>query len=382
MSAMAPIWAVVPVKAPSSAKQRLAAALSQAIRRDLALAMLEDVLSALAGARGLAGIIVVTVDPTVATIAARHGARISDADANAGHTAAVMGAARRLAADGSAMLTLPGDVPLATWAEIEQVIAAQRAGNRFVIVPARDEHGSNAILGLPRTPCRCASATIAIFRISPRRALAASSPRSCACLASASTSTRRMTSPRFSRFGAPTHARNLARSHRRARGMTSALSRDEALALAAGSDLVELMARAADVARCRSRRCRLLFAQGVHSADAALPRQLPLLHVRAAAARRRKRLSDARRSAGHRPRRRGRGLHARRCSPSATSPSSAIARRARRWPRSAIETTLDYLGAMAALVLTRDRAAAAHQSRRHDAPTTSPAARGVGRRRA
>lgn len=149
MSAALPISAVVPVKAPSSAKQRLAATLSQAIRHDLALAMLEDVLAALAGARGLAGVVVVTVDPTVETIAARYGAQISDVDANAGHTAAVMGAARRLAARGEAMLTLPGDVPLATSAEIEQVIAAQRLGNRFVIVPARDERGSNAIFATP-----------------------------------------------------------------------------------------------------------------------------------------------------------------------------------------------------------------------------------------
>lgn len=149
MSAALPIWAVVPVKTPDAAKQRLGAALPQAVRHDLALAMLEDVLAALTGARGLAGIVVVTVDPTVATIAARYGAQISDAEANAGHSAAVMGAARRLAARGEAMLTLPGDVPLAKSAEIEQVIAAQRAGNRFVIVPARDEHGSNAILATP-----------------------------------------------------------------------------------------------------------------------------------------------------------------------------------------------------------------------------------------
>lgn len=149
MSADLPIWAVVPVKTPDAAKQRLAAALSQAVRHDLALAMLEDVLAALAGARGLVGIQVVTIDPNVATIAARYGAQISDADANAGHTAAVMGAARRLAADGAAMLTLPGDVPLVTAAEIEQLIAAQRGGNRFVIAPARDERGSNAILATP-----------------------------------------------------------------------------------------------------------------------------------------------------------------------------------------------------------------------------------------
>jgi 2-phospho-L-lactate guanylyltransferase len=79
----------------------------------------------------------------------RYGAQISEDNATEGHTAAVMGAARRLAARGDAMMTIPGDVPLATSAEIERVIAAHQRGHRFVIVPARDELGSNTILAAP-----------------------------------------------------------------------------------------------------------------------------------------------------------------------------------------------------------------------------------------
>ncbi|HLI19565.1 MAG TPA: 2-phospho-L-lactate guanylyltransferase [Stellaceae bacterium] len=146
---MSVIRAVVPVKDTGTAKQRLASALSQKQRSALALAMLEDVLSALTSARGLAGIEVVTIDEAARAIALRHGATISDAAACEGHTAAVTTAARRLARRGEAMLTIPGDVPLVTAAEIERVIALHRAGNRFVIAPARDERGSNAILAAP-----------------------------------------------------------------------------------------------------------------------------------------------------------------------------------------------------------------------------------------
>ncbi len=146
---MSAIWAVVPVKDTSTAKQRLAAALPQKLRTELALAMLEDVLAALVGARGLVGIEVVTIDEAASEIARRYGARISTDSCLEGHTAAVDGRAHRLAAGGEAMLTVPGDVPLATSAEIERVIEAHRAGGRFVIVPARDEHGSNAILAAP-----------------------------------------------------------------------------------------------------------------------------------------------------------------------------------------------------------------------------------------
>lgn len=146
---MSAIRAVVPVKDTATAKQRLASVLPQQQRSALALAMLEDVLAALASARGVAGIEVVTINEAAGEIARRYGATISDAAARDGHTAAVMTAARRLAACGEAMMTIPGDVPLVTSAEIERVIAAHRAGGRFVIVPARDELGSNAILAAP-----------------------------------------------------------------------------------------------------------------------------------------------------------------------------------------------------------------------------------------
>lgn len=146
---MSAIWAVVPVKDTRDAKQRLAAALPQAQRSALALAMFEDVLEALAATRGLAGIIVVTVDRAARDLAQRYGAEVSAGQATDGHTAAVMGAARRLATRSEAMLTIPGDVPLVTAAEIELVIAAHRSGHRFVIVPARDELGSNTILAAP-----------------------------------------------------------------------------------------------------------------------------------------------------------------------------------------------------------------------------------------
>ena len=146
------IQAVVPIKDTSDAKRRLAGVLCAARRQELALAMFEDVLAALTGVRELAGIVVVTVDPAAATIAARYGARVSNAGAREGHTGAVAVAARALAAE--AMLTLPGDIPLVEGDDIRQLIdvhrnATGRGARAFTIVPARDERGSNAILCSP-----------------------------------------------------------------------------------------------------------------------------------------------------------------------------------------------------------------------------------------
>ena len=144
------IWAVVPVKDTATAKQRLTPALPPHLRQGLALAMLEDVLTALAEARGLAGRILVTTDPGAITIAARYGAECWPDDAANGHTGAVTAAACRLADEGrGGMLTLPGDMPLVTPAEIEQLLAAHRPTPSFTIAPSHDEKGSNAIILSP-----------------------------------------------------------------------------------------------------------------------------------------------------------------------------------------------------------------------------------------
>lgn len=147
---MVDLWAVVPVKERDRAKERLAPRLPPHMRQALALAMLEDVLSALAATPVLSGLIVVTIDPAARDLAARYGARIVEQGAREGHTGAVSAAARLIAAEGHAgMLTLPGDVPLVTAGEIGQVIAAHRPAPSFTIVPSRDEGGSNMILLSP-----------------------------------------------------------------------------------------------------------------------------------------------------------------------------------------------------------------------------------------
>ena len=150
MTARRIIHAVVPVKDTAQAKQRLAAVLSPAQRQDLALAMLADVLAALALVRDLAGILVVTADPAAAAIAGRHGARVVTEGARAGHTGAVAVAARQLGRDG--MLALPGDIPLVEPDDIRQLIVAHGTGAQgaaFTIAPARDDRGSNAVLCSP-----------------------------------------------------------------------------------------------------------------------------------------------------------------------------------------------------------------------------------------
>ena len=154
MSVPRKICVVVPVKDTVQAKQRLAALLPAERRQELALAMFEDVIAAIGSVRELAGIVVVTIDPAVAAIAARHSARVMSEGACEGHTSAVMAAARHLAAEGCDLLTLPGDIPLVEPSDVRHLVrvhsaSADRGAGAFTIVPARDELGSNAVLCSP-----------------------------------------------------------------------------------------------------------------------------------------------------------------------------------------------------------------------------------------
>jgi 2-phospho-L-lactate/phosphoenolpyruvate guanylyltransferase len=144
------IWAIVPVKELAGAKQRLSSCLSPEERRALATMMLEDVLEAVSAVRELAGLLVVAVDPVATSLAGRYGARVVTEGALEGHTGAVTAAARLLVREGRAgMMTMPGDIPRLSSAEIAATLAAHRDAPAFTIVPAHDDLGSNMILCSP-----------------------------------------------------------------------------------------------------------------------------------------------------------------------------------------------------------------------------------------
>jgi 2-phospho-L-lactate guanylyltransferase len=144
------MWAVVPVKDLAGAKQRLASVLDSRERLALYRAMLEDVLSALAATRGLDGVALVSRDGEAAGLAARFGARVIAEPANRGHRAAVSTAARVLATEGAdGLLQLPGDLPLASAAEIETVLAAHGRAPAVTLVPSHDGLGTNCLAASP-----------------------------------------------------------------------------------------------------------------------------------------------------------------------------------------------------------------------------------------
>jgi len=137
-------WAVVPVKRLAQAKHRLASVLEPEPRRQLAAAMLRDVLAALTATPGLDRIVLATSEPT----ATAFGCPVVD-DGGGGLNAAIARAATVAEAAGAErMLVVAADVPLVTAPEIARVLAAGMEAP-VIIVPDDKGLGTNALLLSP-----------------------------------------------------------------------------------------------------------------------------------------------------------------------------------------------------------------------------------------
>ncbi len=142
------IFAILPVKAPGNAKQRLAGVLSAQQREALARMMYEDTLAALCAAEGIGRVVVVTSDAGAACLARRSGALVFEEREQESHSASADSACRRaLELGATTAILVPIDVPLATKADFKCLAAAARPG--VVIVPSSDGTGTNALVRTP-----------------------------------------------------------------------------------------------------------------------------------------------------------------------------------------------------------------------------------------
>lgn len=143
------IVAVIPMKPLSLAKRRLANLLPQPELQALVRAMLCDVLKAVHASGQVDKSFVVTADPAIAAIANKYGAGHILEDSPVGLNDAVTLAARHIEKlNSETMLVLPGDVPLVTAAEIDELVLLSR-NHGLGIVAAHDGDGTNALLLAP-----------------------------------------------------------------------------------------------------------------------------------------------------------------------------------------------------------------------------------------
>jgi 2-phospho-L-lactate guanylyltransferase len=141
--------AVLPVKRFGAAKQRMAAGITGGQRRDLAEAMVADVLEAIGRARAVERTIVVSGDPIAQELAAAAGAEVVPDPEDGGHVAAAQAGIARAEADGAGrVVLLAGDCPLLDPRELDRLLTGV-PGNYVGIVPDRHDTGTNALLLSP-----------------------------------------------------------------------------------------------------------------------------------------------------------------------------------------------------------------------------------------
>jgi len=143
-------FAVVPVKDLSKAKERLSSVMSQQDRTALAYAMLEDVLRALKGSKLIGRRFIVTMDRRAIKIAASYEIEVIEETEQKGESHSVDYASRICMEKGAqSVLVIPGDAPLLTSEDIDSIVERERETPSVILVPARDDFGTNAILRKP-----------------------------------------------------------------------------------------------------------------------------------------------------------------------------------------------------------------------------------------
>ena len=158
------IFAVLPVKSPHNAKQRLSGFLSADQRETLARILYKQTLASLCQAKGIDRVAVVTSDSEAAEHARRSGALVFEEDEQVSHSVSADAAClRAIQLGATTALLVPIDVPLVTPADFSHLAAAARPGlqagppagpqgapqARLIVVPSADGTGTNA---LARTP--------------------------------------------------------------------------------------------------------------------------------------------------------------------------------------------------------------------------------------
>jgi 2-phospho-L-lactate/phosphoenolpyruvate guanylyltransferase len=132
---------LVPLKALAEAKGRLAPEVGPLQRRLLAIAMFEDVIAALQAVPALAAPVVVSPDREVWRRADAMGCRVVEEPPGAGDLNAALASAATAAGDGS-LLVVAADLPLASAAGLERVLAAEAP---VAVVPSADGAGTNVL---------------------------------------------------------------------------------------------------------------------------------------------------------------------------------------------------------------------------------------------
>ena len=143
-------WVIVPVKRLTAAKSRLSPVFPARQRRLVARSLLIHTLKTLRGLKRIEGILVVSKDPTVRSIAGKYGAVfVREGDCDGLNRALTRAADEAVRLGAEAVMVLPADLPRLRTRDLEQAMQLANLAPFAVIAPDRPERGTNFLFVSP-----------------------------------------------------------------------------------------------------------------------------------------------------------------------------------------------------------------------------------------
>jgi 2-phospho-L-lactate guanylyltransferase len=165
-------WIVLPVKTLDRAKTRLAPVLSGRRRKELAEVLYRRTLRVALACRGIAGVLVVSKDPSVLRTAKQLGAMaVAEAAHDGLNRALARGAAEAQKRGAEAIIVLPADLPFLERRNIESLVRGRRKPPFFVVVPDNRGTGTNLLFFAPpgRIPFQFGAQSFRRHRLAGKR---------------------------------------------------------------------------------------------------------------------------------------------------------------------------------------------------------------------
>ncbi len=142
------IHVVIPFKGLKESKSRLADQISNTQRKQLVLAMLSDVISAVSSSKKVSNLVVITSDKLIEEIIPKNAILLLEEKPRGINQAIVEATEYSLEMNAEATLVIPADLPLITPRDIEEIISMAKSERTVILSPSLNG-GTNILYRCP-----------------------------------------------------------------------------------------------------------------------------------------------------------------------------------------------------------------------------------------
>lgn len=140
---------IIPMKSLKIAKLRLAPILNSEQRRELCINMFKDVIEATSSTQTINNVVTVSSDPIILEIGRQYGDIISESQKTEINLSINLAIKFAINKNADSVLILPGDIPLITSKDIDQLFDFENKPPTVIISPSSNVNGTNLLFLSP-----------------------------------------------------------------------------------------------------------------------------------------------------------------------------------------------------------------------------------------